>query len=207
MPETAYENLSPFEKLAVNIPLLVCGTKGASGVLNYLNGDKTEAWFEPGRCYCTMLCTARKVDALIEGNKAMLRVLRCSKAMRGLYPNAFLFGGLPAYMEKGRPASQWGVRCVYTVYFNIPETCIERSIGFLMFTNRATALDLESAVDRFLTTPRCRCRDESGCTSMDLKMSREYSTVDFVLIKSTTSGLFSFARNEKPQTTKGIFGF
>ncbi len=152
-----YEALSVFEKLAVDIPLLVCGTNGETGIFNFLNGEAAEVHFSTA-CMCADIFHPRKTCMISKkANQPVLRVLACSKAFLSLRKDTFLIGGhtLSKWRSTVNPVELFLTYNCSPGRQEVPRKCLHDSTaclarGIVTFTQRATTKDVTSAVVKYM---------------------------------------------------------
>ncbi len=188
MEATLYENLSPFEKLAENCPLLVCGTLGATGIFNFLNGETALVHLSDD-CICGVdgccMHTGARFDALgnlnpetcggfsKRANGAVLRVLESSKAMLKLRRDAFLIGG-PVRFLKADERNKWRPAFTQIARFYFPPSYTSPGLSAIATIScSAEARDFLSAVNVFLKG-QSRKNKTRGCALCSMRSRGEF---------------------------------
>ncbi len=185
---TSYENLSPFEKLAENCPLLVCGTLGVTGIFNFLNGETAPVHFCDD-CICGVdgccMHTGARFDVFgnvtpetcggltKRSNTAVLRVLECSKAMSKLCRDTFLIGGPPPFLKAG-DQEKWRPVFAQTIRFCFPPSYAYPGLSAIATIScSAEARDILSAVAGFLKR-QSRKKKTRGCALCSMRSRGEF---------------------------------
>ncbi len=170
--------MSPFERLAENCPLLVCGTKNVSGIFNFLNGEVAEAHYNVDcrRCDGACVCYREMVVGTRCGlskrlNRSVVRVMQCSKAMFDLRSDAFLVGGAMLRTTPNWRSAAWCEVVLFIWHGHGGNHDLAR--GTLTFTPRVTSEDVSLAIQKYIKA-RYRGQKCTNCTCSNPTLDKDF---------------------------------